>query len=169
MDPAMDAEVTAIRDTIIIDDDFKITALDPSRKIEEVLDALKKNRSRLQELKADYTKVVKSEGGLIAAPSSKRRMIFYEIMRTYGAMEGLKDELAQRGARFDIDVNDHEHPNAAYKRLMTAKPNPFSSVVLSSYIILSVVVVLLWFLTSNEWRQIVHFGQERAAPLRPGR
>jgi len=163
----MDADITAIRDTII-DGSFKITTFDPSRKIEEVLDALKKNRTRLQELKVDYTNVVKADGGLLSTPSSRRRMIFYEIMRTYGAMEGLKDELAQRGARFDIDVNDHEHPNAAYKRLTTAQPNPFSSVILSSYIILSVIVVLLWFLTSNEWRQIVHFWQERATLLRPG-
>ncbi len=168
---ALDAEITAIRDTIL-QGTFTVvavTAANAQRKTEELVEALKNNRGRLQVLKADYAKAVQADGGLQAAISGKRRAIFYEIMRTYGAMEGLKNELTQRGANFDIDVNDHEHPNAAFKRITAPGPKPKSSGVMLLYLVLSVAVFFAWFLTSNEWRRIWHPGQERATSLRPGR
>jgi hypothetical protein len=68
-------------------------------------------------------------------------------MRTIEAMELLKNELIRRGAHFDIDEHDHEHPNAAYKRLMKVKS---VSLVVFWYVVFSLVVFFLWFLTSNE-------------------
>ena len=114
--PFTDVEITAA-EAAIIQGGFNTLAINTSRQTEELLEALKNNRGRLEALKAEYTQSVKSDGGVHGKPSSKRRMIYHEIMRTYGAMEGLKNELTQRGANFDFDVNDHEHPNAAFKRI----------------------------------------------------
>jgi hypothetical protein len=85
-------------------------------------------------------------------------------------MEGLKDALTQRGANFDIDDNDHEHPNAAFKRLTTTtvKKSGISAVTFW-YLLLSMVILILWFVTSDMWRQMWHFEQQRSAPQRPWR
>jgi hypothetical protein len=141
----MDAEITATRDTIV-QGSFKTIAVDGSRNTEDILAALKSNRIRLQGLKAEYTKQIKSDGGYQKL-SGKRQMIFQEIMRTYGALEGIKDELTRRGAPFDIDVFDYEHPNAAYKRMTAVKPKPgikFPHVVLSCYLILCMIAFLFF-------------------------
>jgi hypothetical protein len=166
----MDTELIATRDTIV-QGSFKTIAIDASRKTDDILEALKNNRKRLLDLKAEYTKQVQTDGGVENKPSSRRQMIFQEIMRTYGALEGLKDELTRRGANFDFDVYDHEHPNAAYKRITAAAPKPsnvtISSVVLSWYLVLCIAVFLLWFFTAFDWKQL-GLGQERATIQRPG-
>jgi hypothetical protein len=166
--PSMDAEITADRGTIL-QGSFITFTVENQRKTEDLLDALKNNRRRLQDQKVEYTKVVKADGGVHSAISSKRRAIFHEIMRTYGAMEGLKDELTQRGANFDVDVNDHEHPNAAFKRLTTAVKKPDVFGVMFWYLLISMVFLFLWFVTPDLWRQMWHFDQERSTPLRPRR
>jgi hypothetical protein len=155
--PSVDAELTAERDTIL-QGSYVTFTVDVQRKTEELLNALKNNRSRLQLQKAEYTKAVQKDGGVHSAISSRRRAIFHELMRTYGAMEGLKNELTQRGANFDADVNDHEHPNAAFKRLtatVVKKPSAFG--VMFWYLLISVVFVFLWFVTSDIWKQMWHF------------
>lgn len=163
----MDAEITAARDTIL-QGSYSSFAVSVQRNTEDLLGALKNNRGRLQGLKADYAKAVVTDGGLGSAISSRRRAIFHEIMRTYGAMEGLKNELTQRGANFDIDVNDHEHPNAAFKRLTAVPPKPaYTFGLMFWYLLISVVVLLLWFVTSDLWREIWLDGQERSTSLRP--
>jgi hypothetical protein len=164
----MDAEMTAAG-AAVIQGGFDIVTIDKTRKTDDLMDALKNNRARLQVLKADYVKAVLADGGVQNAPSSKRRAVFHELMRTYGAMEGLKNELTQRGANFEIDVNDHEHPNAALKRLTTpvSKPNSFG--LMFWYLLISVIVLLLWFVTSDIWQQMWHFGQERSTSLGPRR
>lgn len=167
----MDAEISADRDTIL-QGSFITFTVDGQRKTEDLLGALKNNRNRLQAQKAEYAKAVKDDGGVHAAISSKRRAIFHEIMRTYGAMEGLKDALTQRGANFDIDVNDHEHPNAAFKRLtapVKKKPNTFG--VMFWYLLISMVFLFLWFVTSDLWKQMWqwHVEQEGSTSLRPRR
>jgi hypothetical protein len=169
--PSMDAEITADRGTILQGTFITLTA-DDQRQTGDLLNALKNNRTRLQDQKAEYAKVVKNDGGIHSAISSGRRAIFHEIMRTYGAMEGLKDALTQRGANFDIDVNDHEHPNAAFKRLTTTtttvKKSGISAVTFW-YLLLSMVILVLWFVTSDMWRQMWHVEQQRSAPQRPWR
>jgi hypothetical protein len=165
--PSVDAEITAAGDTIL-QGSYSTFAINIQRNTADLLDALKNNRGRLQGLKADYTKVVVTDGGLGSAISSKRRAIFHEIMRAYGAMEGLKNELTQRGANFDIDVNDHEHPNAAFKRLTAAPPKPdYTFGLMFWYLLISMVVLFLWFVTSDLWREIWHLSQERSTSLRP--
>ena len=81
------------------------------------MEALKFNRARLHSLKLDYAKSVAKNGGILSKPSKLRRTYYHEILRTYGALEGIKDALVHRHAYFDIDQYDHEHPNDAYKRL----------------------------------------------------
>jgi hypothetical protein len=163
----IDTEITATRDTIV-QGSVKIIAMDAARKTEDISAALKSKRDSLKKLKTDYKKQIQDDGGF-QKPSSKRQMIFQEIMHTYGALEGIKEELTRRGAPFEIDVFDHEHPNAAYKRMTAEKPKSkmtFSHYVLSWYLILSMIIFLLWFLTSNEWKQMWHGGYERATPQR---
>jgi hypothetical protein len=166
--PSTDAEITADRETILQGGFITFTVGD-QRKTEDLLDALKNNRDRLQSQKTEYTKVVQSDGGVSSAISSKRRAIFHEIMRTYGVMEGLKNELTQRGANFDVDVNDHEHPNAAFKRLTTVVKKPDIFGVMFWYLLVSMVFLFLWFVTSDLWRQMWYFEQERSTPVRPWR
>jgi hypothetical protein len=166
--PSMDAEITADRDTIL-QSSFISFIVDDQRKTEDLLDALRNNRRRLQNQKIEYTKAVQVDGGIHSAISSKRRAIFHEIMRTYGAMEGLKDELTQRGANFDVDVNDHEHPNAAFKRLATTVKNPDVFGIMFWYLLISVVFLVLWFVTSDLWKQMWHIEQESSSSLRPRR
>jgi hypothetical protein len=146
--PSPDADIIA-PDAAIIRGGLNTATINTSRKTEDLLAALKSNRSRLQTLKSEYANAVKSDGGVQKGPSSKRRITYHEIMRTFGAMETLKNELAQRGATYDIDVNDHEHPNAAYKRIMAPKKkaDPFEA-VFWWYIVLS-VLVFVWFLVSS--------------------
>lgn len=161
-------ELTAAEATVI-QGGFTIPDIKAERKTEELLEALKNNRSRLQDLKAEYVKAVKDDGGVANKPSSKRRMVYHEIMRMYGAMEGLKNELTQRGANFEFDFNDHEHPNAAFKRLTAAPVQSNSFGFMFWYLLFSVMFLLFWFFTSNEWKQMLHFPQERSTSLRPGR
>jgi hypothetical protein len=146
--PSPDADIIA-PDAAIIRGGINTATISTSRKTEDLLDALKNSRGRLQVLKTEYVNAVKSDGGVQKGPSSKRRMAYHEIMRTFGAMETLKNELAQRGATYDVDVNDHEHPNAAFKRITAPKkkPDPFEA-VFWWYIILSALIVV-WFLLSN--------------------
>jgi hypothetical protein len=167
----MDAEIAAARGTIL-QGSYTIFAVNVQRTTDDLLAALKSNRRRLTDLKADYTKAVLTDGGLQSAISAKRRAIFHEIMRTYGAMEGLKNELSQRGANFDLDVNDHEHPNAAFTRLTTPATNPSPFGVMHLYLLVSVVALSLWFFTSDLWKQMWNYGhpmQERSTSLRPWR
>jgi hypothetical protein len=165
--PSME-EMTAVEATVI-QGGFTIPDINAERKTEDLLEALKRNRGRLKELKDEYVKVVKDDGGVANKPSSKRRMVYHEILRMYGAMEGLKNELTQRGANFEFDFNDQEHPNAAFKRL-TAEPVKSNSFgFLFWYLLFSVLFLLFWFFTSNEWKQMLHFPQERSTSLRPGR
>jgi hypothetical protein len=167
-----DADITAAN-AAVIQGGFNTATINTARKTEDLVDALKNNRARLNGFKAEYTKAVQADGGIAAGPSGKRRMLFHEILRTYGAMEGLKNELTQRGANFDIDVNDHEHPNAAFKRLTTPAPKPnTSSAVMMLYLILCVLVFFLWFFTTGGWQQAEQGGwqggsQERTTSLRP--
>jgi hypothetical protein len=144
--PSIEASMAASGDAII-HGSFNTVTIDVSRKTEDILDAVKNNRRRLQDLKVQYTVLVRKGGGLGSKPSRKRQMIFHEIIRTIEAMELLKNELIRRGAHFDIDEKDHEHPNAAYKRLMKVKS---VSLVVFWYVVFSLVVCFLWFLTSNE-------------------
>jgi hypothetical protein len=167
--PSVDAEITAARDTILQGSYTTFAVNNTQRKTEDLLDALKNNRSRLQGMKAEYTKVVLTDGGVQSAISSKRRAIFHEIMRMYGAMEGLKNELTQRGANVDLDVNDHEHPNAAFKRLTTPVKKPSSFGLTFWYLLISMVALSLWLFTSDAWKQMWHVEQERSTSLRPGR
>jgi hypothetical protein len=143
--PFADADLTA-PDAALIPGGIYTAAINTARKTEDLLNALKNNRSRLQTLKAEYVAAVKSDGGVAKAPSGNRRTIYYEILRTYGSMESLKNELTQRGAVFDLDANDHEHPNAAFKRITApAKPpDPFESTFW--YIVASLIVLFLWFI-----------------------
>jgi hypothetical protein len=142
--PSVDADINA-PDAAIIRIGVNTATINTSRKTEELLEALKSNRKRLKDFKDDYVKVTKADGGIPGKISGKRRTVFYEIMRTHGAMEALKNEMTQRGAVFEVDVNDHEHPNAAYKRL-TAPPkkaDPFDDVFW--YIVVGVILLFLWF------------------------
>jgi len=141
----VDAELTA-PDAALIAGGINTATINTARKTEDLLDALKNNRSRLQALKAEYVAAVKSDGGVAKNPSGKRRTIYHEILRTYGSMESLKNELTQRGAVFDLDDNDHEHPNAAFKRITAPPkpPDPFESTFW--YIVASVIVLFLWLL-----------------------
>ena len=169
---SLDAEITAVRDTIFPGAYTTIAVNNNQRKTEDLLEALKNNRTRLQGLKTDYTKAILDSGSVQSAVSSKRRAIFHEMMRMYGAMEGLKNELTQRGANFDIDVNDHEHPNAAFKRLTAPvnKPSPFG--LMHLYLLISLVALSLWFFTSDIWIQMWNYGQlgqEHSASPRPRR
>jgi len=143
--PFADADLTA-PDAALIPGGIYAAAINTARKTEDLLNALKNNRSRLQELKTEYVTAVKSDGGVAKNPSGKRRTIYYEILRTYGSMESLKNELTQRGAVFDLDANDHEHPNAAFKRITAPPkpPDPFESTFW--YIVASLIVLFLWFL-----------------------
>jgi hypothetical protein len=162
-----DADITATG-VATIRGGFAAVIIDKTRTTEDLLDALKNNRSRLQTLKVEYVKAIDAGGG-IKTPSGRRRVIFHEIVRIYGAMEALKNELTQRGVDFEIDANDHEHPNAAYKRIRTAV-NYSPGGVMFLYLVLSAIIFFLWFVTSNEWKQFGYFfGQERASPLRPYR
>jgi hypothetical protein len=145
--PSVDADINA-PDATIIRISVNTATINTSRKTEELLAALKSNRSRLKDLKDEYVKVTKSDGGIPGKISGKRRMFYNEIMRTHGAMETLKNELTQRGAVFDVDVNDHEHPSAAYKRLTAAKKtDPLEDVFW--YIVLAVIVFFLWMIASR--------------------
>jgi hypothetical protein len=169
--PSMDVEISADRDTIL-QGSFITFTVDDQRKTEDLLAALKNNRSRLQVHKDEYAKAVKKDGGVHSAISSGRRAIFHEIMRTYGAMEGLKDALTQRGANFDIDVNDHEHPNAAFKRLTTpVKKQSDIFGVMFWYLLISMVFLFLWFVTSDLWKEMWqwHFEQGGSTSVRPRR
>jgi hypothetical protein len=140
--PSVDADINA-PDAAIIRIGVNTATINTSRKTEELLEALKSNRGRLKVLKDEYVKVTKSDGGIPGKISGRRRTIFYEIMRTHGAMESLKNEMTQRGAVFEVDVNDHEHPNAAYKRLTAAKKtDPFDDVFW--YIVVGVILLFLW-------------------------
>ncbi|MBO0739568.1 MAG: hypothetical protein J2P48_24015 [Alphaproteobacteria bacterium] len=162
-----DADITATG-VATIRGGFTAVVIDKTRKTEDLLNSLKNNRKRLQSLKAEYVKAVEAGGG-IDTPSTKRRMIFHELVRIYAAMEGLKNELTQRGVNFEVDANDHEHPNAAYKRITTAANYP-SGGLMFLYLVLSAIIFFLWFFTSNEWKQAgSFFGQERAVPMRPYR
>lgn len=136
--PLVDVEMTAI-DAATISVGINTATINTSRKTDELLDALKNNRKRLQTLKNDYVAAVKSDGGVPSKPSGKRRMVYHEIFRIYGAMEALKNELTQRGAVFETDPNDHEHPNAAFKRL-TAPKKPEPSDAVFWWIIISLIL-----------------------------
>jgi hypothetical protein len=140
-------DITAT-DAAVIRGGINTATINTSRKTEELVASLKNSRARLQTLKADYVAAVKSDGGVAAKVSGKRRMIFHEILRTYGAMESLKNELTQRGAAFEIDVNDHEHPNAAFKRL-TAPKKTDPSEALFWYIVVAAILLFLWILTGG--------------------
>jgi hypothetical protein len=141
--PSVDADINA-PDASIIRISVNTATINTARKAEELSDALKSNRTRLKNLKDEYVKVTKSDGGVPGKISGKRRTVFYEIMRTHGAMEALKNELTQRGAVFEVDVNDHEHPNAAYKRLTAPKKtDPFDDVFW--YVVVGVILLFLWF------------------------
>ncbi len=168
---SIDAELTAADATIIQQSGFTIPAIKTERKTEEMLEALKNNRGRLNGLKDDYVNAAKEDGGISSKPSIKRRMVYLEIMRMYVAMEGIKNELTQRGANFEFDFNDQEHPNAAFKRLTApVESNPFGFVFW--YLLISVLLLLFWFFTSDEWKQMLHFlhfPQELSTSLRPGR
>jgi hypothetical protein len=141
-------DITAV-DAAVIRGGVNTATINTARKTEELVAALKNSRARLQTLKTDYVAAVKADGGGVAGKvSGKRRMIFYEITRTFGAMESLKNELTQRGAAFDIDVNDHEHPNAAFKRITAPKKvDPFDANFW--YIVIIAIVLFLWFLTGG--------------------
>jgi hypothetical protein len=146
--PSADADLTA-PDAAQIPGGVNTAIISTARKTEDLLDALKKNRGRLQALKNEYVAAVKSDGGVAKVPSGKRRTIYHEILRTYGSMESLKNELTQRGAAFDLDANDHEHPNAAFKR-MTAPPTPPDHFeAMFWYIVASVTVLFLWLLFTS--------------------
>jgi hypothetical protein len=145
--PSVDADINA-PDASIIRISVNTSTINTSRTANDLLIALKGNRDRLKNLKDEYVKATKSDGGIPGKISGKRRTIFYEIMRTHGAMEALKNELTQRGAVFEVDVNDHEHPNAAYKRLTAApkKPDPDAF----WYIVFGVIVLFfLWLLLTK--------------------
>jgi hypothetical protein len=148
MNTASQDDITAV-DAAVIRVGINTATINTARKTDELADSLKNSRARLQKLKNDYVDAVKSDGGGVDGKvSGKRRMIFHEILRTYGAMESLKNELTQRGATFDIDVNDHEHPNAAYKRLTAPKKtDPFD--VDFWYYVIAAIVIFLWFLTGG--------------------
>ena len=161
-------EMTAAEATVI-QGGFTIPDINAERKTQDLLEALKSNRDRLKNLKDEYVKAVKDDGGVANTPSSKRRMVYHEIMRMYVAMEGIKNELTQRGANFEFDFNDQEHPNAAFKRL-TAPVKSSSFGLMFWYLLLSVLFLLYWFFTSNEWKQmLLYFPHELSTPLRPGR
>jgi hypothetical protein len=141
--PSQD-DITAV-DAAVIRGGINTATINTARKTDELVDSLKNSRARLQKLKNDYVAAVKSDGGGVDGKvSGKRRMIFHEILRTYGAMESLKNELTQRGATFDVDVNDHEHPNAAYKRLTAAKKSDPSDGFW--YFVVAAILIFLWFL-----------------------
>lgn len=164
--PSIDASMAASGDAII-HGSFNTVNIDVSRKTEDILDAVKNNRRRLQDLKVQYAVLVRKGGGIESKPSSKRQMIFHEIIRTIEAMELLKNELIRRGAHFDIHEHDHEHPNAAYKRIMKVKPASF---VVFWYIVFSLVVFFLWFLTSDEQdRELLNIFTGHIAAHKSGR
>jgi hypothetical protein len=168
--PGTDAEITSA-DAVVIQVGFNTATINTSRKTEDLIEALKNNRTRMNVFKADYTKAVKDDGGVEMKPSGKRRMLYHEILRTYGAMEGLKNELTQRGAMFETDVNDHEHPNAAFKRLtapVKPKPNP-SAGIMTVYLMLCVIAFFLWFFSMGGWQEVDQGGwqdRERTTSLR---
>jgi hypothetical protein len=146
--PSVDADINA-PDAAIIRISVNTATINTSRTTNELLDALKSNRGRLKTLKDDYVKATKSDGGIPGKISGKRRTVFYELLRTHGAMEALKNELTQRGAVFDVDVTDHEHPNAAYKRLTAPpkKPDPFDDVFW--YAVVAVILFFLWIIATK--------------------
>lgn len=154
---ALSRDADMIADAAIIQPALNTATINTTRKTEDLLDALKKNRARLAELKNEYVKAVKTDGGVHIRPSGRRRLVFNEIMRLHGAMEAIKNELTQRGAGFDIDVTDHEHPNAAFKRITTGAKKPDAFGVLFWYLVLSAVVFILWFFSRDDWREVLNF------------
>src|ERR1700730_10502155 len=112
---SIDAGLTA-GGNIHIQDSFK-NQIDASWKTDDIVATLKFNRARLEYLKSEYAKSVAENGGILSKPSELRRTYYYELLRTYGGVEGTKDALTRRGVHFDIDKLDHEHPNDAYKRM----------------------------------------------------
>jgi hypothetical protein len=138
------------RGNISIDKSFNTTNkttinIAASRTTDDISDALKNNRSFLKDLKVQYANLVVKDGGIERKASNKRIMIFEEILRTWGAMEALKNELIRRGVRFDLDEHDNEHPNAAYARIMKVR-QPDGAVFW--YLVFAVIVFFLWFFTS---------------------
>jgi hypothetical protein len=143
-----DAEITTT-ESPTIQGGYTAT-IDRARTTQEFLGALNSNRVRLQELKTDYAAAAKADGDVKSKPSGKRRMIFHEIKRVHGTMEGIKNELTQRGEKFDIHPNDHEHPNAAVARLAAeaAKKAASSNDDMSWFFMAAVIIfvlVSLWF------------------------
>jgi hypothetical protein len=143
-----DAEMTTT-ESPTIQGGYTVT-VNTSRTSQEILTALNSNRGRLNDLKTDYAAAAKADGGVKSKPSGKRRMIFHEIKRIYGAMEGLKNELTQRGEKFDIHPNDHEHPNAAVARIdvEAAKKAAGSNDDMSWFFMAAVIIFVLfslWF------------------------
>jgi hypothetical protein len=144
-----DAEITTT-ESPIIHGGYKAT-INTARDTADLLSALNSNRTRLDSLKTDYAAAAKADGGVKGKPSSKRRTIFHEIKRVHGAMEGIKNELAQRGEKFDIHPNDQEHPNAAVERLAAEaakKAAGSNDDDMSWFFIVAVaafVLVSLWF------------------------
>ncbi len=166
--PFPDADMTAAGDAIIRNR-LNLIAIDPSRKAEDLLTALENNRGRLKTLKNEYIALVKIDGGIENTPSKRRQMVFHEIMRTCGAIESIKDELTQRGASFDIDGLDDEHPNAAFRRITAPAVKPDSSRIVFYYVIFSVAIFILWLFTANDWSHLEDFWQNRITSLWPGR
>jgi hypothetical protein len=166
--PFPEADITATGDAIIRNR-LNLIAIDPSRKTEDILTALENNRSRLKTLKSEYIKLVKIDDGIENSPSKKRQMVFHEIMRTCGAIESIKDELTQRGANFDIDGLDDEHPNAAFRRITAPAVKPDSSRIVFYYVVFSAVVFILWLFTANDWGHLGDFWQNHITSLWPGR
>jgi hypothetical protein len=141
---APSAEITSGKNTDIRDSFNTTIKIDASVKTEDVLEALRNNRRRLQDLKLEYAKLVQKDGGLNAKPSDKNKMIFNEIYRVWIAMEALKNELTARGAHYDMDVHDSENQYDAYKRLAKIKPLSFG--ILFWYIVFSAIILTLWLL-----------------------
>ena len=88
----------------------------------ELLEALKNNRLRIEELKKSYWFNKKLEKLKIDVQSLNDKNInqdtyFREILRIVNAIEAMKNRLAHRGVAYPISSLDIEHPDSASGRL----------------------------------------------------
>ena len=113
---SLDADINADRDVWTIVNSFNSHG---QLSDENLLVALSKNREAMNPLQDRYAKLVHKDGGVDKPASRERRACFKELNRLYSAIDSIKTNLRLRGADFEFDHWDEEHPNAAYRRYLS--------------------------------------------------
>lgn len=113
----LDADIYAQRDVWQIQGSYN-TYFNVQQADGDLIKALANLRAQLEPIKESYARAVNDEGGITSTASRKRRVLFKELNRKYGAIEKIKNELSGRGVHYAIWDSDEEHPNAAYNRYL---------------------------------------------------